>query len=44
VFILSVVEKIKSDIAQPEKKKNIQTQKMGLLVENSFYKQFKYPW
>ena len=32
------VEKMKSEIIQPEKKEIVQPQKMGLLVENPVYK------
>ena len=32
------VEKMKSEVIQPEKKEIIQPQKMGLLVENPVYK------
>ena len=38
------VEKMKSEVIQPEKKEIIQPQKMGLLVENPVYKPFRYPW
>ena len=31
------VEKMKSEVIQPEKKEIIQPQKMGLLVENPVY-------
>ena len=41
---MSVAEKIVSDITKPEKKKIVQPQKMGILVENPVYKPFRYPW